>query len=492
MTSHYISCRALAVLVGLLLFLSCKKEHAPQTPSKQSPFADAASATEAVQRLYKEGLPSIYLDTDPEEGVRSAWPAYLSGLIESEALAGPYPTLSTAKLSSPAVQRLAEAIYSRCYDGIELADSLLRLLPTTKGLQAGEQAQLLGEVRFFRAFSRFYLLRSFGIVQESRGGQAKSLEEGYQLIEQDLRSAIALLPSRTKEVGPYRVHQDLARVLLGEVYLQMSGYPLRQAKYKEAAAILRPVLSAGRYRLMPNGGSEELSAFNTLRTNPACDEYLFTLRGASAPSLEAYTFPREAKSWGKVGESLAFNAFRPTKLFMSVYGESDLRGKDRQYFHSFYKVAEEGKTVFQIFDPAPWFWLRSTPEHIGTRPMELGLYPYSEVLLLFAEALLESEEETSTAIRCLAEVRGRALQQAPSEVALALASLSKEELQAELWLERLRELPFQMKQLWDIQRTRKYPKVQGGRLRLIPLEQAVTPQGHKLSPQSLVLPLPSL
>ena len=124
--------------------------------------------------------------------------------------------------------------------------------------------------------------------------------------------------------------------------------------------------------------------------------------------------------------------------------------------------------------------------------MELGLYPYSEVLLLLAEALLESEDEVSTAIRCLAEVRGRALQQAPSEVALALASLSKEELQAELWLERLRELPFQMKQLWDIQRTRKYPKVQGGRLRLIPLEQAVTPQGHKLSPQGLVLPLPSL
>ena len=122
--------------------------------------------------------------------------------------------------------------------------------------------------------------------------------------------------------------------------------------------------------------------------------------------------------------------------------------------------------------------------------MELGLYPYSEVLLLLAEALLESEEEMSTAIRCLAEVRGRALQQAPSEVALVLATLSKEELQAELWLERLRELPFQMKQLWDIQRTRKYPKVQGGRLRLIPLEQAVAPQGHKFSPQGLVLPLP--
>ena len=492
MTLRYTSCRALVVLVGLLLLFSCKKEDTPQTPSEQSPLGDASSAKEAVQKLYKVGLPSLYLDVDTEEGVLSAWPAYLSGLMESEALAGPYPALNTAKLSSPTVQRLVETIYSQCFDGIELADSILHHLPTTRGLQAGEQVQLLGEARFFRAFNRFYLLRSFGIPQERRGGQAKSLEEGYQLIEQDLQSAIALLPGGSKDVSSYRVHRDLARVLLGEVYLQMSGYPLRQPKYKEAVAILRPVLGAGKYRLMPNGGSEEQSAFNTLRTSPACDEYLFTLRGVNARGLEAYTFPREAKTWGKVGESLAFNAFRPTKLFMSVYGEGDLRGKDRQYFHSFYKVAEEGKTVFQIFEPAPWFWLRSTPEYIGTKQMELGLYPYSEVLLLLAEALLEEGEEVSTAIRCLAEVRGRALQQAPSEVVLDLAMLSTGKLREELLLERLRELPFQMKQLWDIQRTRKYPKRQGSSLRLVPLEQTVTPQGHKLSPQNLVLTLPGL
>ena len=83
------------------------------------------------------------------------------------------------------------------------------------------------------------------------------------------------------------------------------------------------------------------------------------------------------------------------------------------------------------------------------------------------------------------------MQQAPSEVVLDLATLSTEKLREELLLERLRELPFQMKQLWDIQRTRKYPKLQGSSLRLVPLEQAVTPQGHKLSPQNLVLPLPS-
>ena len=78
-----------------------------------------------------------------------------------------------------------------------------------------------------------------------------------------------------------------------------------------------------------------------------------------------------------------------------------------------------------------------------------------------------------------------------AEVTLALAPLSKEKLQEEIRLERLRELPFQMKQLWDIQRTRKYPKLERTGLRFVPLAQTRTPQGHQFSPQDLHLPLPT-
>ena len=176
---------------------------------------------------------------------------------------------------------------------------------------------------------------------------------------------------------------------------------------------------------------------------------------------------------------------------MSAYGETDLRGKDRQYFHTFYKVSEGGKTVFEIFDPAPWFWIQSTVESIGNKQVEIGLYPYSEVLLMLAEALLNYEEGTNTAISYLAEVRARALQTEVAEVTLALAPLSKEKLQEEIWLERLRELPFQMKQLWDVQRTKEYPKLERTGLRFVPLAQSQTPQGHQLNPQTLYLPLPT-
>ena len=481
----------LLLLIFTLLFFSCKQEEVTPPTSKQKTFSDTNSAKEATSRLYKVGLSKLYFDTEAEEGVTLAWSAYLSGLIESESRTAYYPALNAQKLNSPEVQKFAQKLSDECMKGIALADSILLLLPQTQGLAADEQAQLLGEARFFRAFNRFYLLRTFSVIPTIHEEQKKSLEANYRFIEQDLQRAIALLPSREKIPTPFRVSQDVARALLGEVYLQMSGYPLQQARYKEAVAILSPIVSSGKYHLMANGSSEEQSAFNKLRTQPHCEEYLFTFRGESSTPLAAYAFPYEAKAWGTLGTSTTFNAFKPTQLLMSAYGETDLRGKDRQYFHTFYKVSEGGKTVFEIFDPAPWFWIQSTVESIGNKQVEIGLYPYSEVLLMLAEALLNYEEGTNTAISYLAEVRARALQTEVAEVTLALAPLSKEKLQEEIWLERLRELPFQMKQLWDVQRTKEYPKLERTGLRFVPLAQSQTPQGHQLNPQALYLPLPT-
>ena len=481
----------LLLLIFTLLFFSCKQEEVTPPISEQKSFSDVNSAKEAASQLYKVGLSKLYFDTEAEEGVTLAWSAYLSGLIESEARTAYYPALNAQKLNSPEIQKLAQKLSDECKKGIALADSILLLLPQTQGLAADEQAQLLGEAHFFRAFNRFYLLRTFGAIPTIHEEQKKSLEKSYRLIEQDLQRAIALLPNREKIPTSFHVSQDVARALLGEVYLQMSGYPLRQARYKEAVAILSPIVSSGKYHLMANGSSEEQSAFNKLRTQPHCEEYLFTFRGESSTPLAAYAFPYEAKAWGTLGTSTTFNAFKPTQLLMSAYGETDLRGKDRQYFHTFYKVSEGGKIVFEIFDPAPWFWIQSTVESIGNKQVEIGLYPYSEVLLMLAEAQLNYEEGTNTAVSYLAEVRARALQMEVAEVAFALAQLSKDELQEQIRLERLRELPFQMKQLWDIQRTRKYPKLERTGLRFVPLAQTRTPQGNQFSPQDLHLPLPT-
>lgn len=483
--------RNLLFLLILLLSASCKQEEAQPGGATPSPWADASSARASVAQLYHLGLPQLYFDTDAEAGVTLAWSAYLSGLVESEASKGYYPALAAQRLTSPELQPLASKLCTTCAAAIQLADSVLQLLPQVSGLAADEEAQLLGEAHFFRAFNRFYLLRTFGVLPKTSEEQAPSLEESYRQLEHDLQRAIALLPSREKTFSPYRVSGEVARALLAEVYLQWSGYPLRQERHKEAVAILRPIVSAGRYRLTVHGDSEEQSAFNQLRTQPHGGEYLLTLRGERTTPLAAYAFPRDAKNWQQLSAPVAFNAFKPSKLLMSAYEENDLRGKDRQYFHTFYKVASGEKTVFEVFDPAPWFWMQSPSERLRTQDEEQGLYPYAEVLLLLAEALLADDKEVPTAIRYLAEVRARALQVAPALIQQALAPLSREELLQELWLERLRELPFQLKQLADMQRTRRYPQRQGTLIRFLPLEQARTPQGNRLSSNALYLPTPT-
>ena len=154
----------LLLLIFTLLFFSCKQEEVAPPTSKQKAFSDVNSAKEATGRLYKVGLPKLYFDTDAEEGVTLAWSAYLSGLIESEARTAYYPALNAQKLNFPEVRKLAQKLSDECIKGIALADSILLLLPQTQGLTADEQAQLLGEAHFFRAFNRFYLLDRKSVV----------------------------------------------------------------------------------------------------------------------------------------------------------------------------------------------------------------------------------------------------------------------------------------------------------------------------------------
>ena len=61
----------------------------------------------------------------------------------------------------------------------------------------------------------------------------------------------------------------------------------------------------------------------------------------------------------------------------------------------------------------------------------------------------------------------------------------------EIWLERLRELPYEMKQLSDTVRTNYYPVYKNSTLRSVSLQEAITPQGKLLEKPSCFLPRPT-
>ena len=65
-------------------------------------------------------------------------------------------------------------------------------IPNTKGFTPAEQAKLVGEAKFFRAFNRFYLIRTFGSFPDKQHDKSwLNLEKAYLKVEKDLLDAIA-------------------------------------------------------------------------------------------------------------------------------------------------------------------------------------------------------------------------------------------------------------------------------------------------------------
>lgn len=479
--------------IGVVCLSSCQNESADIIENPGKAYSDTIAAHVAVEKLYTKGLPQLYLSADQEYGIPLAWGSYLSGLFESEATQGYYPALVKQDMTDPSVRNLARQIYTACFDGIEAADSVILQVPNTKGFTPEEQAKLVGEAKFFRAFNRFYLIRTFGAFPDKQHEESwLNLEKAYLKVEKDLLDAIATLPEKNFQENNSHVTAFSARALLGDVYLHMSGKPLLKNKYEQTAAILRPVIQSEKHHLATNGANEEISAINTLRTTPTNDEYLYVVYGETSLTRASFAFPKMARSWDNVKEHVAFNAFKPIQAFMSCYAEGDIRGKDRQYFHTFFKVKDEGKTIFEIFAPAPYFWLTSGTGIAASNKQYFGIYRYAEVLLMAAEAIAYSEGVTPEAVNYLSQVRARSTSDLQIELSKKLSVLAVNKFVEEVWLERLRELPYEMKHLSDILRTDHYPVYKDGTLQFVPLQEAVTPQGNLLNKPSFFLPKPTL
>lgn len=234
-----------------------------------------------------------------------------------------------------------------------------------------------------------------------------------------------------------------------------------------------------------------MSAINTLRTTPTNDEYLYVVYGETSLTRASFAFPKMARSWENVKEPVAFNAFKPIQAFMSCYAEGDIRGKDRQYFHTFFKVKDEGKTIFELFAPAPYFWLTFGTDIAASNQQYWGVYRYAEVLLMAAEAIAYSEGVTLEAVNYLSQIRARSTSDLQVELSKKLSVLAVNKFIEEIWLERLRELPYEMKHLSDILRTDHYPVYKDSTLQFVPLSKVVIPQGNLLKKPSFFLPKPT-
>lgn len=441
---------------------------------KVSIYIAPEQAFAAVDALYQWGAPTFYGKSTPQDGPAAAVGGFLSGFFDNEAKAESKLCSHCQQLSIDAtnIADYLDNIWNQAYRAIDMANEAIDNIPYTQELTPEQQAHLTAEASFFRAFNYFYLARAFGGVplvksaelpHTDEGMPRATLQEVYQLIVTDLQEAIPNLKDTAFTDNNFRISRTTAETMLADVYLTMSGYPLQQNHYKEAADVARRIINSGNHLLITHGPTEETSAYNILRTTNSNVEYIYSYKvreRKADESVAALSLSKEATHWGVLKTGKTNNAYKPTQALLNLYDAAyDKRMHEQQFFHTFYRYEKEGRTVIQTFPHASYLWFdREAMQETGISKKDILIYRYAEVLLMAAETIAQSEGVTTEAIGYLADVRSRAYATTDrNEIISRLSELDKEKFIEEVWLERIREFPFEMKIWTDIQRTRKYP-----------------------------------
>lgn len=324
--------------------------------------------------------------------------------------------------------------YHLPYKAILAANNIL--LNYEKAEKATEEERRLaaGQAHFMRALSYFWLVRVFNEIplitqlEVDYEIEKSSPQEVYALIVEDLMKAEEFLPNswsgKKAGVAPTK---GSAKAQLASVYLQMTGYPIKdESKYALAAQKAKEVIdNAGTY------GYRLLDDFAELWTPEQFnDEIVFGLfydRKISPWTWENGNMwaplgckPEEEGGWDDYfAEINFFNKFpegpRKDATFQTVIrpnAETTWHWTEGVQRHPYYKKMQQ----IEGYDPEkPWVYIDwwSSRTNIVIR--------YAEVLLIYAEAQAMATSPDQSAYDALNAVRNRA---GLEDIALGLSNIA--------------------------------------------------------------------
>ena len=278
--------------------------------------------------------------------------------------------------------------------------------------------RLLGEAYFLRAHYYFILVRLFGgvpmptepLTSDSPLKMPRaSVDEIYELITEDLKQAIILLPIRSqygsKDLG--RATKEAAMVELARVYMT---YQPSSAKYNEVVRLCNEVGELG-YHLADNYADN----YNPAKQNGV--ESIFEVQYYGKTNYDFWSNENQA-SWistyqGPRNSGMAAGCYgwnQPTAEFVSQYEPGDLR-KDATIFYTGCPLFD-GYTYTGIwsttgYNVRKFLLTKAQSPDYNTSNQNWIITRYADVLLMKAEALNELGR-TEDAVEPLYEVRKRA------------------------------------------------------------------------------------
>ncbi len=305
-------------------------------------------------------------------------------------------------------------LWRGCYKAILNANEVIEFSALTVGDQ-DDINNLVGQAYFVRAFSYFYLVRSWGkiplytSVSPSIDMELSEVADVYKVMIDDLMHAEQLLPVKQDLVG--LPSQGAAKTLLSEVYLTQAGWPLKiESSYALAAAKAKEVIdnkATYGYGLLSDYKNLWLRAYDN------SEESIFSLQYDNADGATAFHI--SGKSSMPEGEENGWDDFFTELNFFNEFPEG--ARKDATFRTNF--LTSDGATVHYTESKTkhPYYAKFRDGAVDEANPSTAGFFNkaaymlirYAEVLLIYAEAQARAEGAPSAAAYdALNQVRFRA------------------------------------------------------------------------------------
>lgn len=324
-------------------------------------------------------------------------------------------------------------LWSACYSGIGNCNVGLDNLPNANlkdasgnPLDENVKKRYISEIRFLRAFYYFDLVRVFGGVPlvtktlsvEDRGKLNRaSADSVFQFIVNEWTAVVPDLPTKSQlsanELG--RVTQETVWAMLARAYLFFAGED--NSLYAKARDAAKKVIDSKAFSLDPN--YQDLWLPNGYQSN----EPVFMVIFGDDPSkqifgsnINVYCSPRSTGAWGfdTPTQSLvdAFEKGDPRRLF-TILDNGDIfpkngGGEEVLDFSVSPNTGYYNKKVFLIDARRGQGW--------GNDQWTLYIVRYSDVLLMYAEALLKSGGDKQEVANYINMVRNRASHSSRTDV----------------------------------------------------------------------------
>ena len=385
---------------------------------------------------------------------------------------------------NPATDEIANTwakLYSAIYDANSFIETVSERIDGWGDTNRELGTIYLGEARALRALFYFELVRWYGnivLIKSTAESKLPATEyvqadpaEVYAFIEEDLKYAAEVLPwavdDTLRSSTAYRFSKGSALGLLAKVYCTWAGYPLRdESKWAEAAAVARRVVESGKHRLIPDydtvwyntcngiwdageslievsfysptGLDTDVTAGRIGKWNGVVADAVEGIRGRNAANWKVvYTFTREWEAQNDPRMALSIADYKY---------DSSVSSGPVTYFST---VSSPSETNYnrqrQLFTPGKWDtekYVQSANAISNNDNSNINCYilRYSDVLLLFAEALNESGGSIVDAVDAVNAVRRRGFGDMSHDLSYGL---SRDALREAIRKERAYELCFE-------------------------------------------------